>query len=284
MASRMVSGLRKLGARVASNTSDRTRNQRTVQGLIERCSDVVPEGTTTLTLDEAQFYLGQQIRFEAEALRLQDDVHEGALVQVHFDRLTKNDSYEELRATMLRTRQGYEIIHGKGSGARLMGSSNEIPDDPTRLHQMAARCLNWLRDPEWLLPESPGGGLRFDREASAAEIEGPLNRLETAIAAIPEELRGSIDTLVSKQGALERFQKLVGQGARFLEALYDIGGLEGESDRIRQSSHRSSGPLEPPAETEETAGPEPEPAPAPASPPPSQDSSSGEPASDAGPA
>jgi hypothetical protein len=54
---------------------------------------------------------------------------------------------------------------------------------------------------------------------------------------------------VSKQAALESFQKLVGQSARFLETLYDVAGMEAESDRIRRSSHRVAS--ETPPETTE---------------------------------
>ncbi|MEE8524725.1 MAG: hypothetical protein V3T72_12395, partial [Thermoanaerobaculia bacterium] len=127
---------------------------------------------------------------------------------------------------------------------------------PMRLHQTAARCLRWLKDPEWVLPETVGTGFNFDRDGTAAAIDAPLKRLETAMAAIPEELRGSIDTLVSKHVSLDRFQKLVGRSARFLEALYDVAGMEGESDRIRRSSHRSGDQAEPPPPEEVSSEPE----------------------------
>ena len=55
MASKQVSNLWKLGVRVAASTSDPGRNHKAMAGLIERCSDVVPEGTTSLTLSEAQY-------------------------------------------------------------------------------------------------------------------------------------------------------------------------------------------------------------------------------------
>ena len=59
MASKQVSGLGKLGRRVAAATADRARNTRAMLGFIVRCSGVVPPGTTSLTLEEAQYYLGQ---------------------------------------------------------------------------------------------------------------------------------------------------------------------------------------------------------------------------------
>ena len=39
---------------------------------------------------------------------------------------------------------------------------------------------------------------------------------------------------------MRRLDELIGRGARFVEALYDVAGMEEESDRIRQSSHRAA--------------------------------------------
>ena len=58
MSSKQVTGLGKLGRRVAAATADPERNTRAMTGFIVRCSDVVPPGTTSVTLAEAQYYLG----------------------------------------------------------------------------------------------------------------------------------------------------------------------------------------------------------------------------------
>ena len=60
MASKQVNNLVKLGTRIAASTTDEGRNDKAMRGLIERCADAVPEGTTSLTLAEAQHYVGPQ--------------------------------------------------------------------------------------------------------------------------------------------------------------------------------------------------------------------------------
>ena len=75
MATKQVTGLGKLGLRVAATTADRARNERAMQGVIARCADVVPPGTTSITLEEAQYYAGRQIQFEITSVRERDNAH-----------------------------------------------------------------------------------------------------------------------------------------------------------------------------------------------------------------
>ncbi len=219
-----------------------------MQGLIERCADVVPEGTTSLTLSEAQFYVGRQIEVETLRLRLGDDDHVKNLVGVDAQRQARNLAVAELYGVLLRTKGAFEAVFGPGTSAKLLGLDTQVPDDPERLYQTADRCRRWLRDPQTELPAVDLPGFTFDREAMAAGIDGPLDRLGTALAALPQEEKHSVDTLVSKLTGMKRLDELIGRGARWLEALYDIGGMEEESDRVRLSSHRSSRPAAPPPE------------------------------------
>ncbi len=255
MSSKMITDQRKLGRRVAATTADRQRNDRAVQGVIDRCSDVVPEGTTSLTLEETQYYLGQQIGFEMEAARFRDDAHVKGLVDLDAKRKERDTATVELYGVSLRTRRAFESVHGEGAGKKLVGLDNEVPNDPTRLHQMVGRCREWLRDPNTEMPPPEIPGFVFDREAMAAGIDAPLTRLGNALDALPHEERHTVDTLVSKMQAMQRLDQLIGRSARLMEALYDIAGMEGESDRIRQSSHRSTASTE--KASEETPSEEP---------------------------
>ena len=257
MSSKQVSNLWKLGVRVAAATSDQERNNKAMRGLIERCGEVVPEGTTSLTLAEAQFYVGRQIEVEIERLRLGDDDHVQTLVGVDAQRQARNRAVTELYGVLLRTRRAFEAVFGPGSGVKLLGLDNRVPDDPVRLYQTADRCRRWLRDPEVELPEVDLPGFAFDREAMAAGIDGPLGRLQAALVVLPQEEKHSVDTLVVKLTGMQRLDELIGRGARWMEALYDIGGMVEESDRVRLSSHRSNVPAAPePPDVESEPPPE----------------------------
>ncbi len=245
MASRQVSKLWKLGIRVAAATGDQERNDKAMIGLIERCADVVPEGTTSLTVSEAQYYVGRQIEFETEKLRRGDDDHVKKLVGVDAQRQARNGAVTEVYGVLLRTRGAFEAVFGPGTSVKLLGLDTRVPDDPVRLYQTADRCRRWLRDPQIELPKVALPGFTFDRESMAAGIDGPLDLLGTALAVLPQEEKHSVDTLVSKLTGMKRLDELIGRGARWLEALYDIGGMEEESDRVRLSSHRSNSPAAP---------------------------------------
>ena len=252
MASKLVSGLDKVGHRVAAATADRDRNRRAMEGFIARCSDVVPPGTTSLTIEESQYHLGRQMEFEIEEVRRSDDDNVRQLVDLDAKRKERDRAVVEVYGTVLKTRQGFELTHGEGSGQQLLGLDTEVPDDPVRLFQTADRCRGWLRDPEIVLPEAKLTGFHFDREEAAAGLDGPVDRLGRALEVLPWEEKHSVDTLVSKMTRMRRLDQLIGRGARFMEALYDVAGMEEESDRIRQSSHRSSVEETPPEATPPT--------------------------------
>ncbi len=252
MASKQVSNLWKLGARVAASTADQGRNDRAMAGLIERCADVVPEGTTSLTLAEAQFYAGRQIEVETERLRAGDDDHVKNQVGVDAKRQARNDGVTEVYGVILRIKSAFEAVFGPGSSAKLLGLDTRVPDDPVRLYQTGERCCRWLRDPQVELPKVDLPGFDFNREAMASGLDGPLKRLGTALVVLPRSEKHSVDTLVVKLATMKRLNELIGRGARWLEALYDIGGMEEESDRIRLSSHRAGQTASPPDASPET--------------------------------
>ena len=247
MASKQVSNLWKLGTRVAAATSAPERNNKAMLGLIERCADVVPEGTTSVTLAEAQLFIGRQIEVETKRLRLGDDDHVKTMVGVDAQRQARNNAVTELYGSILRTRTAFEAVFGPGTSVKLLGLDTQVPDDPVRLYQTGDRCRRWLRDPQIELPAVDLPGFNFDREAMAAGLDGPLDRLDTALDALPQEQKHSVDTLVSKLTAMQQLNELIGRGARWMEALYDIGGMEKESDRVRPSFHRSSSQAAPPS-------------------------------------
>ncbi len=239
MASKQVSNLWKLGTRVAAATGDPERNERAMRRLIERCADAVPAGTTSLTLAEAQYYVGKQIEIEKERLRLGDDDHVKNLVGVDAQRQARDAAVGELYDSMLRTKGAFEAVFGPGTAVKLLGLDTQVPEDPVRIYQTGDRCRSWLRDPRIELPAVNLPGFSFDREAMASGLDGPLERLGTALAALPQSEKHSVDTLVVKLTGMQRLDELIGRGARWLEALYDIAGMDQESDRVRLSSHRS---------------------------------------------
>ncbi|MCP3963546.1 MAG: hypothetical protein GY719_37395 [bacterium] len=265
MSSKQINNLGKLGSRVAAATSDPRRNRRAMAGVIARCADVVPEGTTSITLEEAQHYLGRQLEHEIRAVRGLDDDHVETLIDSRDTRRERDDASAETYGVMLNTRRAFEALFGEGSGIRLLGLDIRVPDDPRRLYQTADRCRRWLRDPARPLPAVQVPGWRFEREELAAGLDGPLQRLDRALEALPVDEKESVDTLVSKLISMRRLDQLIGRVARLMESLYDVAGMEGESDRLRLSSHGASvaqvsaQPAEPvPTEQEEAEESEPE--------------------------
>ena len=172
-------------------------------------------------------------------MRQSDNRNVRRLADLDAMRKERDEAVVEVYGVTLKTRQGFELTHGEGSGVRLLGLDTEVPDDPVRLFQTADRCRTWLRDPDLALPEPLVPGFLFDRLEAAAGLDAPVDRLGRILEVLPQEEKHTVDTLVAKMNRMQRLDQLIGRGARFMEALYDVAGMEGESDRIRQSSHRS---------------------------------------------
>ena len=92
-------------------------------------------------------------------------------------RQERDQAVVEVYGTVLKTRQGFELTHGEGSGVKLLGLDTEVPDDPARLFHQADRCRSWLRDATQLLPEPQVSGFHFDRLEAAAGLDGSVDRL-----------------------------------------------------------------------------------------------------------
>ena len=263
MSSKQINDLGKLGSRIAAATSDPRRNHRAMAGVIARCADVIPEGTASITLEAAHYYLGRQLEHEIRLVRKLDDDHVENLIDARDTRRERDDSATETYGVMLNTKRAVEALFGEGSGIRLLGLDTRVPDDPRRLYQTGDRCRRWLRDPARSLPEIRIPGFHLDREQLAAGLDKPLDRLGQALEALPADEKESVDTLVSKLISMRRLDQLIGRVGRLMESLYDVAGMEGESDRVRLSSHVSStrpaSEPEPESEEAETADPEPEP-------------------------
>ena len=239
MASMMVSGQWKLALRVAAAGSDRERNAKAQQGIIERCSDVIPEGTASLTVEEVQFYVSLQIEHEMELARLMDDENVEREVETIGKRLVRDESYAEVYRLMNKARQGVSILFDSRAVVRMLGPDQEVPTDPARLYQVADRCRRWLSAADFEIAEEGLEAFDFNPATFAGRLAAPIARLREALAEVQAESRGGVDALGAKRGSLESLRQLVGLSARFYEALYDLAGMEFESDRIRQSSHRS---------------------------------------------
>ena len=258
MASKMVSDSVKLGRRVAATTADRARNQRVVQGVITLCADVVPEGTTSLSLEEAQYYVGRQIGHGMSRLENVDDENLGRQVELGEERQARDQAYTQLYGLTLAGARIVEIAHGPEARKKLLGPDGEVPTDPVRLQQTAARCQRWLVEERFELGEGQLEFLQLDPQALAGKMEEPRARLEASLEALPEEEKHAVDSLAAKVRQKQALDQMIGRAARFLESLYDLAGLDFESDRIRPTSRQASRPASPPPQDTEPEENQPE--------------------------
>ncbi len=226
--------------RVAAATSDQGRNDKAMLGLIERCAEVVPEGTTSLTLSEAQFYVGRQIQVEIEKVRFGDDDHVRNLVGADARRQVRNRAVTEVYSVLLRTRGAFETVFGPGTSVKLLGLDNKVPDDPVRLYQTGDRCRRWLRDPQMELPAVDLPGFNFDREAMA-QGDTAAASLEARLQAVLEDGEEMPDVRHLFR-LLERLARRAGDdldqadGDRFVRAMR-LKVLQEEARRTKAELH-----------------------------------------------
>ncbi len=238
MASKMVTTQRKECLLVAGAALKETRYPRVLGGLLKRFSAVLPEGTTDLTLTQVQEVLGNELERLRNQTVADDNSHIRELYSDHALRELRDTKAALVRDILLAARSFYEGNNGVGTSALLFGNvDRQVPTDATQLHQVGGRVMDWLLDPVLAPPAGKLAGVAVDREAMAQSLAPHLEVLGQTLDALGQERSGSVDSMVKKRRSLGYLGRLTDQGGRFLEALYDLAGMEEESDRVRLSSH-----------------------------------------------
>ncbi len=240
MASKMVTNQRKQCLLVSSAALESSRYPRVQEGLLRRFADVLPEGVTDLTVTQVQELLGQELEALNDRTITDDNQHFRELVTDYELRNRRDKLLSIVREKMLRFRNIFGGSFGPESSILLFGTVDQrIPTDATTTHQTGIRMVDWLRDPTLAAPDEVAGVV-IDREAMAQSLEPDVKALGQTLVALGKERNTSVDSLVSKRRSLGNLGGLTDQGGRFMEALYDLAGMDEESDRVRLSSHQSS--------------------------------------------
>jgi len=100
----------------------------------------------TLSLEETQHYVGRQMEHEMNELQLADDENVARQVELGEERQVRDLAVAKLYGLTLVAVRVVEITHGPEARQKLLGPDGEVPTDPVRLQQTAARCQRWLAE------------------------------------------------------------------------------------------------------------------------------------------
>ncbi len=218
-------------------------------------------GTLVEVVDLLHFIRSLGVRFEHHLERLTtiDNQHMHELQVMRNLREERDAAVSAACQAMLQLRDSLDGLYGLGRSAKIFEDAPSIPRDPVALHQLTGHVRDNLANEGFPMPKPLQTGFNIDREASASDIEEPFLRLDTALKKIRRAESESKQSQATKNDEVNEVAMFSGKALRFLEAFFDLAGLDGLSDRVRRSSHRSRNdngePAEPSDNTDSTAEP-----------------------------
>jgi hypothetical protein len=143
-----------------------------------------------------------------------------------------------LTSTVSRFRNALNSIFGPGSGIVLAGLEGETAREPEALLAQIELIFDRLEAPEATIgpPELPGFSLT--PAAFVAALGPDYAELKTLVDGLNDENRKSNHTLIAKNEAAERYDRLFAPIAGALQAFYVLAGMDELARRVKPSTRR----------------------------------------------
>jgi hypothetical protein len=114
----------------------------------------------------------------------------------------------------------------------LWGLEGTLPRDPAAVRNVTGRVVEQLRDPSFELPEALPG-VALDPTPWIALLEEPLERLDQALKQLAQERGETARSQVSKDEALEDYDRAYQATARLFEDLFRLVGMTKLAGKVR---------------------------------------------------
>ncbi len=222
--------------------------------LTARYRHKLPEDQEVIDLEQLQRCIRDELR------ELQDEMI--AIEREHMEereadlmaRLERDDSRPRLRESLIGIKGLIDSTYGAGSSSKVFGADVAfIPIDVFPLRRVGHVAYDRLTHRRFSFPTPRIPGVEIDPRALAESFKGHLDRLDRVLVGLDEETPVSNQSLEKKMRKLSEVQERVGVAARFLEALYHLGGHDVIAERVRLSSHRARRRAPSPAEEDAAA-------------------------------
>ncbi len=205
-------------------------------------TSVVEEGEPLPQTDEERILaLGRWMRRSRQRMVDADDVHDVALRQRHDVVSARDAAAKKLRTTILEVRRNFEGVYGQGKTAKILGLVPQITREGVRLKRYARAAVKQMQLPGYELPAPPSQVASIQGADVVATILPDLETLEGFVERIDEAKRFVQTTLKEKEAAAEDFGRTLLIVARYFEAILVLIGETFFAERVRQSSHVSTG-------------------------------------------
>jgi hypothetical protein len=145
---------------------------------------------------------------------------------------------ERLTSTVSRFRNALNSIFGPGSGLVLAGLEGATAREPEALLAQIELILDRLQEPEAVIgpPELPG--FSMSPETFVAALGPDYVELKTLVDGLNDENRKSNHTLIAKNEAADRYDRLFAPIAGALQAFYVLAGMDELARRVKPSTRR----------------------------------------------
>lgn len=238
MPRRRVTRLRKLCDLLAGHSAE--QSQRVAEAAIELVRPWLPEGQEVVDLFQFQLAVGKRLDSLRSSLTAIDNRHIHELQNDRNLREERDAATAELRQDMIQLKDGLNGLFGAGGANKIFEEAAVIPPDPVALHQLTGHVRDNLGNADFPMPKPLKKGFNLDREEAVSDLDGPYRRLGDVLRRLQVSASASKFTQSRKDDDVAETGVFANKVARFLEAFYDLVGLDGLSDRVRRSSRRAA--------------------------------------------
>ena len=161
-----------------------------------------------------------------------DETHERELGDDPGARAARDAAAAELNGQLVELREVVTGLYGQATVKSIM--AGETPRDPVVLERFAGEVAANLSSKP--LGEARIKGASIDPNALAAQLESARKNLSAALAKVATEAREHDATLVSKNAALDNFDRIYQGVANTLTGLFLLSGENELADRVRPPS------------------------------------------------
>ncbi len=235
-----------------------TKRQRTALALKAAVTDGAESATAALeaelrevlrpdeTLPDLRFLqelLGRRLERLATGIVEADEGVKGDSNETAELRKQLTEAAKALHLAVFKLRSLVNGLYGPDAASTLLGLGPRLPRDPVAIHRLAIRALDRVAQPDFQTPDAGTDEPAMNLAAIVAQrIAAPAAELERSLQESSLEQKAAQRRFLAKRGRMDEFDQGYRRTARFLKALYALGGLDAMASKVRPSARRAPAP------------------------------------------
>ncbi len=221
--------------------TDRRKSAESVAAISEAQSGALADKLSEQFGFEQEFTLATFVDTLAQVLLRartnmvdKDDAHQAELADDPKARDARDEATRDLAATLISLRDIVTGVYGQDTASRVF--TEQTPSDAVALQGFTANVIRHFQEDKLGTPRIQGAS--FDAAASAQQLQQQVDALAERLQNVAREVRETEATLVTKNSAINAYDRTFTGIAKVFEGLFTLAGETELAARVRPSRRR----------------------------------------------